>query len=137
MDKTKQQFIILGVLILLFIIIFVKVGIHPRKKPHRAPKAAPTETVAPKVEALKKRKASAFQNWGRDPFAVGSAAAEFARDLILTGILWEKGEPFCIINGKIGKVGDKVAGCKILGIEKDRVTVKVGDEIRILKIGGK
>ncbi|MFH1779013.1 MAG: hypothetical protein ABH847_03165 [Candidatus Omnitrophota bacterium] len=136
MSKSKLQLIILGALFLASIIIFAKIGKHP-PKPHIMPKPAPAVTVAPQVEVPKERKASAFQNWGRDPFAVGSAAYEFSGDLILTGILWEEGKPFCIINGRIAKVGHKVAGCKILKIEKDSVTVRVGDEIRVLKIGGK
>jgi hypothetical protein len=87
--------------------------------------------------AARERRTSAYKEWGRDPFAIGSAAAELSGDLVLTGILWEEGKPYCIINGKIAKVGHEIVGCKILKIEKDSVTVKVGDEIRVLRIGGK
>lgn len=114
MDKNKRQAMILGAFVLIL-----------------------PALVAPKAVTAKERKASAYKDWGRDPFAVGSTAAELSGDLILTGILWEEGKPYCIINGKIVKVGHEIAGCKILKIEKDSVTVKVGDEIRVLRIGGK
>lgn len=114
MDENKQQLIILGAIVLILLIV-----------------------VAPKAETVKERKTSSYKDWGRDPFAVGSAAAELSGDLVLTGILWEEGKPYCIINGRIAKVGHEIAGCKILKIEKDNVTVRVGDEIRVLRIGGK
>lgn len=137
MGKNKQQLIILGAVVLIFLIaVVMRIG-KPRQKTSGTPTIVPITTVAPKVEMPKERKTSAYKDWGRDPFAVGSAAAELSGDLVLTGILWEEGKPYCIINGKIAKVGHEIAGCKILKIEKDSVTVKVGDEVRVLRIGGK
>lgn len=135
MDKNKQL-IILGVLILVFIVMVVMRSGKPQKRAVVAPTAAPTKTVVPKTEGLKERKMSTYQNWRRDPFAVGSTPG-LGGELVLTGIIWEEGQPYCIINDKIARVGQEVGGCEVLRIEKESVTVKVGDEIRILRIGGK
>ena len=135
MGKNKQL-IILGVLILAFVVMIVMRSGKPQKKSVVAPTAAPTKTVVPRTEELKERKMSTYQSWGRDPFAVGSTRG-LEGDLVLTGIIWEEGQPHCIINDKIAKVGQEVGGCEVLRIEKESVTVKVGDEIRILRIGGK
>lgn len=136
MDKNKQQLIILGAAILVFIMIVVMKTSKPKQRPSVAPTKAPTATVSPRVEVSKGRITSVFQSWGRDPFAVGSVA-ESSGDLVLTGIIWDENNPYCIINGKVVKRNDEFSGCKILEIKKDSVTVKVGDEIRILRIGGK
>lgn len=137
MDKDKQKLIILGALVLFFIIILATRGGKHKPSIGTAPTVTPTAVVRPKIEAAGERKVSAFKSWGRDPFAVGGATTDAGGDLILTGIIWDEKRPYCIINGRLSKKGDEIFGCVILEIKKDSVTVKVGDEIRILRIGGR
>lgn len=138
MDKDKQLKIVLGVVILIFAVMVLTAILKPRHKKVAAPaKTAAQEEVVQKAEAPKQRKTSSFKDWGRDPFTMGTSAVELSGDLVLSGIIWDAKKPYCIINEKLVKAGDKISGYKILEINKDSVTVESGDGIRILKVGRK
>ena len=64
-------------------------------------------------------------NWGRDPFMFGTAKIYSDEDgaLALNGIAWDEKAPSAIINNKVVKVGDEVAGNKVADIRKDKVIV--------------
>lgn len=97
--------------------------------------AAP-ETGAPEPSPQKERIISSFKTWGRDPFVVGAGVApEASGSGALTGIFSDPKMSYCIIDGNVVKVGEEVSGYKILEITKDSVTVKIGDEIKVLKVG--
>lgn len=140
-DKDKQQFIILGVIVSVLIVATVATVFKPR--PRRAVKARPpvaseagTPAQEPKPTPQKEQIVSSFKMWGRDPFAVGAGVAASADGAgSLTGIFCDPKMSYCIIDGNVVKVGDEVSGYKILEINKDAVTVKIGDEIRVLKVG--
>lgn len=138
MDKDKQLKIVLGVVILIFAVMVLTAIFKSHRKKVAAPaKTAAQEEVAQKIEAPKQRKKSSFKDWGRDPFTMGTSAVELSGDLVLSGIIWDAKKPYCIINEKLVKAGDKISGYKILEISKDSVTVESGDGIRILKVGRK
>lgn len=140
MDKNRQQLIILGVVVAIFIVSTVITVYKPRAK--RAAKArslaraAALAAAMPKSAPQKERIISSFKSWGRDPFAIGvSSTEEESGPVLLSGIFCDPQKSYCIIGGKVAKVGDEVSGYRILEINKDTVTVKVGDEIRVLRIG--
>jgi len=135
-DKNKQQLAVLGVVIAIFIVVTAIAVLKPRaKRPEQAKAvpsaAAPVQKPAPQRE----RMVSSFNSWGRDPFATGGGSAEQGGPASLSGIFCDPKKSYCIIDGKVAKVGDEVSGYKILEITKDTVTVKAGDEIRTLRIG--
>ena len=136
-DKNKQQLAILGVVIAIFIIVTAMAVLKLRAKKPEEAKTAPAAAGAAQRPALQKeRMKSSFKSWGRDPFAVGGGPAEAgAGPASLSGIFSDPPKSYCIMDGKVAKVGDEVSGCKILEITKDTVTVKAGDEIRTLRIG--
>jgi hypothetical protein len=137
MDKNKQQLIILGAVVAIFIAAVLMVALKPHAKKPEAEKSAPAAAVQVRKPAMQKQRiSSSFKSWGRDPFAIGSSPAEEgAGQASLSGIFCDPKKSYCIIDGKVGKVGDEVSGYKILEITKETVTVKTGDEIRTLRIG--
>jgi len=146
-DKDKQRFIILGVIVSVLIVATAATILKPRAR--RAPSAkqpvGAKNTAAPEARApeaapgpspQKERIVSSFKTWGRDPFAVGAGVApESSGSGALTGIFCDPKMSYCIIDGNVVKVGEEVSGYKILEISKDGVTVKIGNEIKVLKVG--
>lgn len=136
MDKDKQLKIVLGVVILIFAVMVLTAIFKSHRKKVAAPaKTAAQEEVAQKTEAPKQRKMSSFKDWGRDPFTMGTSAVELSGDLVLSGIIWDAKKPYCIINEKVVKVGDEISGYKIVEIKKDSVSVRAGDQIKVLRVG--
>ena len=139
-DKNRQQLIILGVVVAVFIVATAITIYKPYAK--RAAKARSLARAAalaaemPKSAPQKERIISSFKSWGRDPFAIGvGSTEEGSGPVLLSGIFCDPPKSYCIIDGKVAKVGDEVSGYRILEIKKDTVTVKIGDEIRILRVG--
>ena len=65
-------------------------------------------------------------DWGRDPFSLSASASLDAglEDLILNGIMWDKDNPYAIINSDIVKVGDELRGMKVLEITEKLVILE-------------
>lgn len=137
MDKNRQQLIILGIVVVVFIIATATAVFKPRPKQAAKPESAVVAAPAAQEPSPQKgRVKSSFKSWGRDPFAIGVGSTEEASGpVLLSGIFCDPPQSYCIIDGKVAKVGDEVSGYRILEIKKDTVTVKIGDEIRILRIG--
>ena len=135
MDKNKQAKIILGIVVLVFIVMVLAAILKPRHKQAAAPAKAAVQTTVQRAEVSRQRKVSSFRDWGRDPFTMGTSAAELSGDLVLSGIVWDAKKPYCIINEKVIKVGDEISGYKVMDIKKDSVSVRAGDQIKVLKVG--
>lgn len=140
MDKNKQQLIILQIVIAIFIVSTAVTFYRPYArrvaKARSLAKAAALAAAMPKSAPQKERIVSSFKSWGRDPFVIGAGpTAEGGGPILLTGIFCDPPKSYCIIDGKVAKVGDEVSGYTILEIKKDSVTVRIGDEIRILRVG--
>ena len=137
MDKNKQQLIILGVVVAILIVATVMTVFRPRaKKAEQAKTHSAAATAVQKTAPQKGQIISSSKSWGRDPFAIGGGSTEEGGGPVsLSGIFCDPPKSYCIIDGKVAKVGDEVSGYRILEINKDTVTVKVGDEIRTLRIG--
>lgn len=137
MDKNKRQLIILGVVVAILIIATAMAVFKPRaKKAGRARDASTAAVAAQKPVPQKERIISSFKSWGKDPFAIGGGSTEEGGGpASLSGIFCDPQKSYCIIDGKVAKVGDEVSGYRILEINKDTVTIKIGDEIKTLRIG--
>ncbi|MDD4879722.1 MAG: hypothetical protein PHR22_04635 [Candidatus Omnitrophica bacterium] len=137
MDKNKQQLAVLGVVVAIFIVVTAMAVLKPRAKKPGEAKAAPAGTAQAQRPVLQKElMKSSFKSWGKDPFAIGGGPAEAgAGPAALSGIFCDPGKSYCIIDGKVAKVGDTVSGYKILEISNETVTIKAGDEIRTLRLG--
>lgn len=82
------------------------------------------------VEWLKNR--AEKERWGRDPF--GTARKAEATVLTLSAILYQDGNGSAIINNQIMKVGDEIAGKRIVKILPDRVQLQGAEGITDLKV---
>lgn len=147
LDKNRQQLIILGVVVAIFIVATAATVLKPRakrpaggkysggaKRPAATKAGAPE--AAPGPSPQKERIVSSFKTWGRDPFVVGAGVApEASGSGALTGIFCDPKMSYCIIDGKVAKVGEEVSGYKILEISNESVTVKIGNETKVLKVG--
>ena len=135
MDKNKKQLAVLAAVIIAFAVFLFAAMMKPKqaKKAPALPPAAATAVKGPS-ETQEPGKSS-FPSWGRDPFAVGSVPVQATGDLSLSGIFWDAKKPVCLIDGKMLKAGDEISGAKVLEINKDTVLLKVGDEIRTLRVG--
>jgi len=134
-NKDKQLKIVLGLVVLVFIVMALAAILRPRHRKAAAPAKAAAQATAPGAEASRQRKASSFPGWGRDPFTMGASAVELSGYLVLSGIIWDAEKPYCIINEKVVKTGDEISGYKVVDIKKDSVSVRAGDQIRVLKVG--
>ena len=129
---------ILAAVIIAFVVFFFAAVMKSRSARKAAQsKGAGTAVTAPanRPAAVTEPGKSSFPSWGRDPFAVGSVPVQATGDLSLSGIFWDAKMPVCLIDGKMLKVGDEISGAKVLEINKDTVLLKVGDELRTLRVG--
>ena len=135
MDRDKQSKIILGLVVLVFIVMGLAAILRPRSRESSAPAKTAVQAAMPVAEVSRQRKASSFSGWGRDPFTMGTSAVELSGGLVLSGIIWDAKKPYCIINDKVVKTGDEISGYKVVEIRKDSVSVRAGDQIKVLKVG--
>jgi len=83
------------------------------------------------VDWLKNR--AEKERWGRDPFGTGAAKAD-RTVLTLTAILYQDGNGSAIINNQILKVGDEIAGKRVVQILPDRVQLQGPEGLTDLKV---
>ena len=104
-------------------------------------KGAPRPIVSPETrQAMEER---ARGTWGRDPFTLEAARPKrqiegqpsFAAGLHLSGIVWDGTRIHAVINDSVVKVGDEVAGIRVVAIDPDRVTLAKGNQRQILRLG--
>ena len=114
-----------------------------------APAALPYNTAAPFSQPqagempvlsdakLKLQKEHAAKPWGRDPFVrlktleAGSRTSSLELKGISIG-MDKKG--FALINQEIVRVGDKIEGCDVLSVEKNRVLLQKNGQKFYLKL---
>jgi hypothetical protein len=144
MDKKQKQLVFTLILVAVFILALAN-SIGKIKKRHpRAPAAPPPAAIPqaprPDAAAAKTLPPSEKTEWGRDPFSgkeyKGAAQKqEEEQALKLSGVLWSKASPAAIINNKVCKTGDQIAGYVIQEIKEDRVVLDNGAHTMELKVG--
>lgn len=121
--KGRIELVVTASFILAFLLILYSSLSGSKKGPALSvTPQAHSQAAGAKQDTVKKLK---NLEWGRDPFMFGTAKVYSDENgvLVLNGIAWDENAPSAIINNKIVKVGDEVAGNKITGIKKDRVIV--------------
>lgn len=136
MDKQRQQLIIVGILIIIFIFAWSNAFKSMKKKSrpvsNQPAVAAAVETVKlPALEPLEATPREGVQEdnseWGRCIFS-GKSYSPVGEEinLKLSGILWDEKSPTTIIDGEVYKKGDKVGPFTIVDIQKDKVVLSDG-----------
>ncbi len=87
------------------------------------------------ISFVRYAKRSNYSSWGRNPFLLQVTPIRTFGGLILNGIMWDKKNPLAIINEEIVKIGDKVDGNTVVGIEQDRAILNDGNKNIELLLG--
>ncbi len=138
--KEKFELIItgIGIMFLIFMVIGNVRKIQSKKKSmDKTSKAITTSLSAPiSFEALEVEESEIREGWGRDPFflARGSTGDIGLEGLILNGVVWDKDDPYAIINSDIVKVGDKLGSIKIIEITETSVILEQDGVHHILNL---
>ena len=73
-------------------------------------------------------KKSSFGTWGRNPFSLSDRGGA----PILNGIAWDEKAPRAVVSNRIVRVGDEVAGHRVVRIQPDRVVLSLQGECVVL-----
>ncbi len=147
MDKMKKEIAITAVLLPFCLILIWKNFISPGLRKEAAP-APPAGAVGGELVAaegdggkaltdendvrLTKIREYASKPWDRNPFMMGETVKR--APLALEGILWDPASPLAMINGDVYAVGETVGLYEVTLIEKNRVSLKLGDETLVLEL---
>lgn len=143
MGKNKKL-IILVVLLVVVIFVWGRAFVSPlREKGDRMAAGTADSSSGNKIsedfliQEVPKRvwAKSAYPSWGRDPFTIPKASVDISVELKLNGIMWDRGNPLTIINGKVLKTGDKIGTNTIIDIKQDRVILSDDNREFELKLG--
>lgn len=144
MEKNKRL-IILAILIVVVFFVWARAFKGPSRRRARVLSEAPglslekaiPDAFLPQAVLKRSRGKSAYTMWGRNPFILGRLGAAVASELSLDGIVWDEESPYAIINDEIVKVGDEIAGNKVIDIKVDSVTLSDGSreyELKLFKL---
>ncbi|MDP2905552.1 MAG: hypothetical protein Q8O22_04540 [Candidatus Omnitrophota bacterium] len=140
MEKKKIEIIATAVLSLIFILAMANsLGVIRKKTGAAKAVSAQTAVVGAAQPAPQAERVMAAQEnlqWVRCPFS-GKAYSgeEVSSDLKLIGIIWDKLDPWAIINGRIVKPGASIGKNKVVEIREDRVILNNGMEDFVLLLG--
>lgn len=137
MNKNKRDLIIAAVLVLLFMLSFLKNVVKRGPAASRAASVAAqaqpavdTQAVMSSLEQMRQNEKifseqEAFweKEWGRDPFFPSGSDASAGVGLVLSGIVWDEKMPVAMINEKVLKTGDMIEGYRLVSIHQSSVTV--------------
>jgi hypothetical protein len=76
---------------------------------------------------------SSYREWGRNPFEI---YAEKSQKSVLSGILWDRGNPQAMIDGEIVGIGTKAGLYTVVDIQNDRVILNDGAKDFEIILGG-
>lgn len=75
--------------------------------------------------------------WGRDPFffdSVISGKTENLSEFILNGIMWDKDNPYAVINNEVVKLGDKIGDKTVVEINEKNVVLEQDGQRHTLEL---
>ena len=142
MSKTDKQIIITAVLLVVLVVVVVNSLKRTTRRGERAVRqplqlaevvgVKPPSVAIPadrEIIQLQKERAETL-TWGRDPFQFLETDMRYRNGtLVLKGISLGRDKPgFAFINNEIVKVGEIVAGCEVLRIERDKVLLRKEDQ---------
>lgn len=137
-QKTELMITSIGILFLIFLVISNTQ--KARKKKAFMAKASDTVisslSVPISFEEKEIEESAIKEGWGRDPFLFGaSTATGFGIEgFILNGIVWDKDNPYAIINNDVVKIGDKIGDIAVVEINKESVIVEEDGEQHTLEL---
>lgn len=145
MDKQKQQYLILGVLLVVLGVVVVS-NLKPKKK-KSAPAAAAVAAEVAKIvageqpatpavdsapassEDLDKQQQRAQLDWGVDPFFHTLNKQLTDSGFILKGVsVGRDKRNYALINDEIVGVGDVISGYEVMEVQRTKVLLKKGLE---------
>ena len=147
-EKQKKQWIIAGVLILIFVGSFVKNVLLYKRKPALSSSATSSSAVSQenpqnladdllyvtnlrlKDKQFEDQTAVWKKDWGRDPFMPQAVSFSIVKavNLVLNGILWDEAEPRAIVNERTLMEGDTIYGYTLVSIKPKSVTLRTGEK---------
>lgn len=140
MEKKKIEIIATLILSLIFILALANSWGAIRKKTGTnaavtlARSFAGLSEPAPQADSAKAGQENL--QWVRCPFSGKVySGEEKSGDLKLIGIVWDKFDPWAIINGNIVKPGAQIGRNKVIQIKEDRVILNNGVEDFELRLG--
>lgn len=105
---------------------------EPNLGPGSFQKAGPEPRLF--VAARRTRKSN-FSSWGSSPFSFSASSRSGGLEgIILNGIVWDKNNPYAIVNNDVVKVGDKLGGATVIEISEKDVILEFDGEKHTLKL---
>lgn len=146
MALKKSEKRLLGILGIAVIIFLLDQFVFSAGKKGQTVVQAKTSKAKPKVTAVRsfsERGAKHFESWGRDPFAINTAASGSTptyelnpesrpKPPELKGMFWKDGKSHVIINDVILGEGEEQAGLKIHSIKGTEVLCSQGSRMYTL-----
>lgn len=128
-SKLSAQRVILAVLALISVFIWYNGLRSFSRKKTGGSTFSEYPGVAPVARAkIARKKRSAYEGWGRNPFTAGREDASSPSALALGGIVYDKKDSYVIINDQLLHVGDQVNGSKVIDIGPERVILNDGSK---------
>ncbi len=100
-----------------------------------------SSVVSKKQPTFDTKKENYTSDWGKDPFYVKSQKKQVRRtnyrrtvNLYLKAISFAGGNSVAMINNRILKKGDSIAGYQVVKIEPERVILRKGSRTRVLSL---
>jgi len=149
LEKDSLQFKIVSAVLLFSVLLILAVYGIKRVKPAKTVlterpgvKKTTLAIQAPLLPQAPSEVSKAQESEGKsaelrlDPFTAETIAAA-EKPVVATGlngILWDSRQPLAIINNKVVKKGDKIAGNVVVNIKEDRVILSDGSNLFELRI---
>jgi type II secretory pathway component PulC len=128
--KQKIELIItgIGIIFLIFLVMGNLNRVQKKKRSmiKRSNRVSSSMSAPISIEKRGMKESVVKGDWGRDPFSLSTSASLDAglEGLILNGIMWDKDNPYAIINSDIVKAGDKLRGMNVLEITEKHVILE-------------
>ncbi|MBU0709333.1 MAG: hypothetical protein KJ793_01305 [Candidatus Omnitrophica bacterium] len=136
MEKKRIEIIVTSVLVLVFILVWVRMikVMNKRKAPKPRPSSSliivpPTSSVQPDASGIQEAIPKEVFAWGKCPFS-GKAYSTLDKGsgIALSGIIWDEEIPMAVINDRILLVGDSLGSNTVISIEKEKVILSDGSK---------
>lgn len=140
MDPKKQR-LILGILMAVAIIVWIRNLTVKPVRSHRPASVSPTVLPSPSSVAPvpSSPQMSRYTEWGGNPFEIErrttpTLSATTPGGHTLSGILWDPKAPSAVIDNQLVSVGDKLNSWEVVEIHKEEVILSDGLTTQTLKV---
>ena len=127
-QKTELSITAIGIIFLIFLVIGNIQRIQKKKIAiiKTGTKMSPSLSAPISLERGEIKESMIKDSWGRDPFffTTSGMAGSGLEGLVLNGIVWDKDNPYAIINDDVVKIGDKLDDMRVVEISEKSVTLE-------------